>query len=220
MVVLAMTAPLWAGDATFSESDMAHFSKLWGGTGANLETWGASAGGYELDGELATNEFGKLAIGWEPESDSRPDWSGATDFYLKVELLSASNRGGDTVPNAIELKPFIQTGDGYQWYESPEYNLFGLDDESTYSEFLATDGATFLGDSGILHWDLSGVDNLNDVRKIGFQMYTSGWWDTESSDGTRPAMDATVRVSPVPEPATMLVLGLGGAVLAWKKKRR
>jgi hypothetical protein len=122
--------------------------------------------------------------------DAPLDFGSDTMFYLKVELLSASGAS-----ESIELNPFIKTGGSYAFNEDKDGMALGV------------------GESYILDWDLSGVPDIDDIKGYGFQLFTAGGAENPE------AMDVTVRVSPVPEPASMLVLGLGGAVLAWKKRR-
>lgn len=122
--------------------------------------------------------------------DAPLDFGTDTMFYLKVELLSASGAS-----ESIELNPFIKTGGSYAFNEDKDGMTLGV------------------GESYILDWDLTGMPDLDDIRGYGFQLFTAG------GEQNPQAMDAVVRVTPVPEPASMLVLGLGGAVLAWKKRR-
>ena len=122
--------------------------------------------------------------------DAPLDFGSDTMFYLKVELLSASGAS-----ESIELNPFIKTGGSYAFNEDKDGMALGV------------------GESYILDWDLTGVPDSDDIRGYGFQVFTAGGVENPE------AMDVAVRVTAVPEPASMLVLGLGGAVLAWKKRR-
>lgn len=122
--------------------------------------------------------------------DAPLDFGTDTTFYLRVELLSASGAS-----ESIELNPFLKTGSSWAFQEDKDGMALGV------------------GESYILDWDLSEVPDLDDIKGYGFQLFTAGGAENPQ------AMDATIRVTPIPEPATMLVLGLGGAALAWKKRR-
>ncbi len=192
VLLTVMACVTAAGAATLSNAElMALELQDWNGSDATLATEDSKVD----QGALGVSFTGTLATNnygqLAMSKDAPLDFGTDTMFYLKVELLSASGAN-----EAIELNPFIKTGGDYAFNEDK-------------------DGVTLnVGESYILDWDLTGVPDIDDIRGYGFQLFTAGGLANPE------AMDATVRVSPVPEPASMLVLGLGGAVLAWKKKRR
>jgi hypothetical protein len=99
-----------------------------------------------------------------------------------------------SAPNPVEINPFIQTG--------TTGGLFAQD----------VPGVKLQGDSFASFVDLSGVSQLDNTFALGFQYFTAG--DVELP----PAQTVVIRVSPVPEPGTGLLLALGLAGLAARRR--
>jgi hypothetical protein len=185
--VLLLCAAM-AGAATFENNQLLDLElQSWSGTGAAVDGV-ADQGtlGVDYDVTLATSDYGKLAM----NKDAPLDWTGETNFYLKVELLSASGAS-----QSIELNPFVKTGSGWTFYEDKDGVALGV------------------GDSYVIDWDLTSVPDLNDVRGYGFQLFTAG------GVADPEAMDAVVRVTPIPEPVTLSLLAAGGACVAMRRRR-
>jgi hypothetical protein len=116
-------------------------------------------------------------------------------FVVVAGLASVASAVPINAPQAIEVNPFINPNWG--WQEDKDLVLVGLGDPSNYSAFLNDDPdvTSWGGTRYTLAWDISGLADLNAVKRIGFQVFTSGWWPLDDS-GDRPAMNAVIRVRP------------------------
>lgn len=185
--VLLLCAAM-AGAATFENDQLLGLElQSWSGTGAAVSSITDQGPlGVDYDVTLATSDYGKLAM----NEDAGLNWTGETNFYLKVELLSASGAS-----ESIELNPFVKTGSGWTFYEDKDGVSLGV------------------GDSYVIDWDLTTVPDLDDVRGYGFQLFTAG------GVAEPAAMDAVVRVTPIPEPVTLSLLAAGGAGVVLRRRR-
>ncbi|HXK23125.1 MAG TPA: hypothetical protein VMS55_10665 [Myxococcota bacterium] len=95
-----------------------------------------------------------------------------------------------SAPNPVEIIPFIQTG--------AMGGIFTQD----------VPGVKVQGDSFASYVDLSGVSRLNDTFALGFKYFTAG------NVLQPPAQTVVIRVSPIPEPSTEVLVALGIAAFA------
>jgi hypothetical protein len=94
-----------------------------------------------------------------------------------------------SAPNPVEVNPFVQTGSNG--------SIFTQD----------VPGVKVQGDAFDAFVSLSGVAQLDNAYGVGFQYFTAG-------DVVDPAAQTVlIRISPVPEPASLLLLALGLAAL-------
>lgn len=117
-------------------------------------------------------------------------------FLVLAGLASVGSADPVSAPQAIELNPFINPN--WAWQEDKDLVLLGLRDPSNYSTFLDDDPdvTSWGGTRYTLAWDISGLADLNAVKRIGFQVFTSGFWVMDSPVADRPAMNAVIRIRP------------------------
>ena len=173
---------------TFENSQIMSFGNVgWGDANSVLiSKTDQGALGVDLCVVLGDGDYGKLSLG----KTAALSWAGETDFYLRVELIEACGAS-----ESIELNPFLQTGSGWVFAEDKDGVVLGV------------------GDSYVLHWDISGVADLGSIKAYGFQLFTAG--DIENPE----QMAGTVRVTPIPEPATISLLCLGTLGLINRRKK-
>ena len=149
--------------------------------------------------QLGSEGDGKFA--WADWSGNIDNWSGYDGFALKFTLMSSTGNG------TVEVTNFLGDSSWKFFQPKGDWPVLSVNDEAiTYVDFdecWDEHGDTF---------DLSD-SQLNKINGFGWQVITN--------DAAMLGKEVQILVTPTtaPEPASMLVLGLGGAVLAWKKRR-
>lgn len=115
------------------------------------------------------------------------DWSAYDNFVVTFQPF-----GED-----IGVKPFMQTGDGFQFFET------------AFTSIAVADGATDVP------LDLSFVANTDNVRQFGWQIFGPGGQGVQSSVLILPTVGAAQFV---PEPSALSLILVGG--LALLRRRR
>ena len=176
----------------YSQEDLLALTGPLSGWGAPADSDLNSSAADGADGVLFSVDLGTGEYGKLPlGKDKSLNWSAYDTIWLKVDVVSATGGTG-----LVELNPFIQSGGGW-----------------TFSEYKSgmTIGA---GQSMILQWDISGIATRDQIKRFGFQMFQGG-------DVQNPAsvLDAEVRVTAIPEPATLSLLALAGLPLLRRRRK-
>ncbi|MFC1631399.1 PEP-CTERM sorting domain-containing protein [Candidatus Omnitrophota bacterium] len=127
---------------------------------------------------------------------------------------------GDTTPPVTDLSTYSNYA---LFFENKDNN-----DPWSVNVFLETgSGSTYFasswlalapGASGAAVLDLSGVSDLDDVQTVGLGIAYNG--DNPGPGGTYQGDAFNILVRPVPEPTSMLLLGIGLVGLAGGKARK
>lgn len=99
----------------------------------------------------------------------------------------------------IGVKPYIQTGDSFQFFET------------AFTSIAVADGPT------VVSLDLNFVANTDNARQFGYQIFGPGGQGVSSSVLVQPAAGSTI-YSPIPEPTAGLLAGLG-MLAGWRRRR-
>lgn len=207
MAVLAMTALTAHGQVVTATQDELHTAMVyqpWGPGTIVSKDKDKDSGGVLYTVQLGSEKDGKFV--WADWSGDVADWSGYEGFALEFEVVSTTGNGN------VEVTNFL--GDKDYKYHQPkgDWPVLGKGDSAvTYVDFA---DCLYVDNDGV-SWaaSLSNAD-LNKIDGFGWQVITN--------DDAMLGEQVQILVTPTatPEPATILVLGLGGAALAWKKKRR
>jgi hypothetical protein len=98
----------------------------------------------------------------------------------------------------IGVKPYIQTGAGFAFFET------------AFTSIAVSDGPT------VVSLDLTGVPDTDLIQQFGYQIFGPGGQDVNSSVLVQPAPGA---VPYVPEPATSTMLVLSGLIACGLRRR-
>jgi hypothetical protein len=153
-------------------------------------------------GDGSSDGWAAMGVGYSwPPSAPLNDLSGYGGYGLTIK---------NTDDDIWHVNIYMNTGWTDAPYSEPD-NFY----QSTWIELLPGQSASL-----ILDFAAMGVINLNHVTNIGFEVGN----DLDAFPINIPANPSNpdvyhVDVSPVPEPATLLLLGLGSLLLARRKHR-
>ncbi len=113
------------------------------------------------------------------------------DFDINATGFDSFDVNVTNVAGVTGVKMFVQTGPGFAFFETP---------------FIAL----ALNTETLVSLDLSGVSDINEIQQFGFQFFG------DTSLGNTTGNQALV--TPIPEPASLALLGLGGVALLSRKR--
>jgi hypothetical protein len=115
------------------------------------------------------------------------DFTGYTDYYLTCT--------NTTPDDTVNVSLYLKTGTGL--------------DEKTYSTGWWTLLPPPFGNTAEIALDLSPVDNINDIREIGFAVNIWMGNETGMADDVRSLLIELPGDNPVPEAGTLILFGSG-----------
>lgn len=137
------------------------------------------------------------------------DWDDTGESFTRV-VLQGENFNADLsafdsfdlqfTPFAedIGVKPYVQTGDGFQFFET------------AFTSIAVADGPT------VVSLDLNFVANIDNVRQFGYQIFGPAG-GVSSTVLVQPAPGSTI-FNPVPEPTAGMLAALG-MLVGWRRRR-
>jgi hypothetical protein len=165
----------------------------------------------QFNGTLSSNDFLGLFFGSNPgNSTTQPNiglkgnlGAGGTDIFVRTNGTGGSFLSGSNISTGITYRI---VGHLFKTNNSTNYNQFDAWIDPTNTELSSLTGidASFTGASGI-----------SSFNKIGFRTANLAAGDTVLIDNITISTTA-----PVPEPGTMMLLGIGMAGLAFCGMRR
>ena len=168
--------------------------------------------GTGLKDDYPVDNYGQI-----PGSHGNGDFSNFSGYVLKIENLDNQN---------VEVSIFINTGftgpSGIPSNE-PNNNTFW---QSSWTEILPGHTEILLLDfNNAIPWDIGDNPSLHTQGTNGTATSIKSFDRAEVSAigfeviGPSGNSEATIRVSPIPEPATIVLLGFGSLALLRKKRR-
>ncbi len=193
--------------------DFADTTDLWGNT-INVGTnWNIDTANGVLQ-KTATGDSGTSTTGYNQNGGSKPssvqwldvsDWTG---FSFTMKNTSGSSQNWEHYQNGLKVAVKRYTSSSSDAVTALSYGFPGMLNDAIGSSTLAAGQEVTVS---VLFDDFDSQDRSELGGWDGTTRLMSGWkFNTQNSGAHAPFEISDFRLTPVPEPATVALLGLGG----------